>query len=354
MPSLRRPRTLAVVALAIALGAAVGVGGVGVLDSAVGSTDQSASADGPQVTAHEPTVTGTESPPSTPSDDATAHTATPAPSEAANTTWQEYRLVVVFRNDDIQPSYEFSTMKAVDRVFVTEDVPVTNAVIPFLDGTAISSDEETCTYLRELGHRHPNTFEFAVHGYSHENRAEFFGGSEFGSIPYDTQREWIAAGADELSTCTGTRPTTFVPPMNTYDENTTRAVADSELEVVSGGSWFTRSYYGETGVFRNGSVVHVASTNDYVKNWTTMETKSRAELESEFDESYAEGGTYAMMIHYPDFDTPERRADLRALLRHAKSHDGVRFMTVGEVGSRRSNGTMVRTDEGWRVLEGSA
>lgn len=353
MPSSRRLRAAALVVIAIALGAVVG-GGVGFVDSVIGSDGPSTSADAPPATTGAPTATEAEPTASTPtSADATARTATPVPSNAADTAWEEYRLVVVFRNDDIQPSYEFSTMKAVDRVFVEEDVPVTNAVIPFMGGTAISSSEETCTYLRKLGRHHPNTVEFAVHGYAHENRADFFGGSEFGSIPYETQREWVAAGTEELAACTGTRPTTFVPPMNTYDENTTRAVADAGLEVVSGGSWFTRSYYGETGVFRNGTLRHVASTNGYVSNWTTMETKSRAELTAEFDESYAEGGTYVMMIHYPDFDTPERRADLRALLRHAKSRDGVRFMTVGEVGSRRSNGTMVRTDEGWRVLEGS-
>ncbi|WP_241432348.1 DUF2334 domain-containing protein [Halogeometricum borinquense] len=338
----RRLRSAVVVLVVLVIGASVGVGGVTFLDTNwlfPTSDSTSPPAATPDATADAATQTPA------------APTTTPRPSSAANTTWKEYQLVAVFRNDDIKPNPDPTTMQAVDRVFADENVPVTNAVIPFPGGEPISSSKETCSYLRELRRDNPTTFEFALHGYTHEKRTEFYGASEFGSVPSETQQEWITVGTRELTVCTGVRPTTFVPPMNTYDKNTTRAVAASNLTVISGGSWFTEPYYGERGVFRASNVVHVGNTTGYVANWTTMETKSRSDLRADFDKAYAEGGTYAMMLHYPHFDTAERRSDLRALLRYAKSHDGVRFMTVGEVGSRLSNETMERTDEGWRVLE---
>ncbi|MDS0294197.1 DUF2334 domain-containing protein [Halogeometricum luteum] len=377
-------RHAALVSLAVAIGVGVAVVGAGVL--APGGFSLVPGADTPSAAAGTPSTdstataspatpvsgasdasagtAGTAPPTETPAQSAAtpeastdettdpdADTARTADAEPANATWTEYRLVVAFRNDDIQPYYEASTMRAVDDVFVEEGVPVTNAVIPFVGGENISEADDTCRYLRELGRDHPRTFEFALHGYTHENRTDFHGSSEFGGQPYETQLRWMQEGTDELVACTGDRPTTFVPPMNTYDENTTRAAAETNYTTVSGGSWFTRTYYGEAPVFENGSVVHVASSGGYVEDWTTMETKSRADLTAEFDEAYADGGTFVMMIHYPDFDTPEKRADLRALLEHAKSREDVRFVTVGELGSRVANGTMERTDDGWRVYE---
>lgn len=363
-PSDRPLRHAALVSLAVAIGVAVGGAGVlapGGFSLAPGTDAPSAAPTGnlstdstatvsPTTPADAGTVAPTDTPAESPSTPAPTANET-ADTNPANGTWNEYRLVVAFRNDDIQPYYEASTMRAVDAVFIEENVPVTNAVIPFIGGQNITDADDTCAYLRELGRDHPDTFEFALHGYTHENRTDFYGSSEFGAQPYETQRAWMQAGTAELTACTGDRPTTFVPPMNTYDENTTRAAAATDYTTVSGGSWFTRQYYGEAPVFENGSVVHVASAGGYAENWATMETKSRAELQADFDEAYAEGGTFVMMIHYPDFDTPEKRADLRALLEHAKSREDVRFVTVGEFGSRVANGTMERTDDGWRVYE---
>ncbi|ELZ33346.1 deacetylase [Halogeometricum pallidum JCM 14848] len=367
MPTSDRPlRHAAPVSLAVAIGVGVAVVGAGVLVPGGFSLVPGATAPSAAPTANLTTdSTATASPPTPASVGTAAPTEAPAESpptpvptanetadaQPANGTWREYRLVVAFRNDDIQPYYEASTMRAVDAVFVEEGVPVTNAVIPFVGGRNITDADDTCAYLRELGREHPDTFEFALHGYTHENRTDFYGSSEFGAQPYETQRAWMREGTDELLACTGERPTTFVPPMNTYDENTTRAAAAADYVTVSGGSWFTRQYYGEAPVFESGSVVHVASAGGYVENWATLETKSRADLRADFDEAYAEGGTFVMMIHYPDFDAPENRADLRALVEHAKSREDVRFVTVGELGSRVANGTMVRTDDGWRVSE---
>jgi len=48
--------------------------------------------------------------------------------------WTEYETIAVFRNDDIQPWYKTNTRRAVDRVFIEEDVPVTLGVIPAVNG----------------------------------------------------------------------------------------------------------------------------------------------------------------------------------------------------------------------------
>jgi peptidoglycan/xylan/chitin deacetylase (PgdA/CDA1 family) len=357
MTNQTRLRTAALVLVALVVGVGVGLGvvGVGVFDDAGLLADGSASVSDQSDVA----AASTETPAPTPADVApsesgidAAPTRTPRP-EAANATWEEYRLVATFRNDDVKPADDPSAMRAVDRIFVEEGVPVTSGVIPYPGGTPLSEATATCEYLRELATSNPNTVEFALHGYTHENRSDFYGASEFGGAPYDTQREWIRAGTAELTACTGERPTTFVPPMNSYDRNTTRALTDADYSVVSGGSWFTEPYYGERGVFRADGIVHAGNTTGYVTDWSTVERKSRAELRADFDRAYRHGGTYMLMLHPQHFDTAKRRGDLRAHVRYVRSHEDVRLMTVGELGLRLAKGTMKRTEDGWRVLEPS-
>jgi len=142
-------------------------------------------------------------------------------------TWSSYRSIVIFRNDDIQPNYRADVMRDVDQVFIDEDVPVTQGVIP------ARSDGELCQYLQQQQRAHPETFEYALHGYTHERRTEFNGGSEFGGLPPDRQAALIRAGTAAMRDCVDETPMTFVPPFNTYDNATARALADEGVQPPS-------------------------------------------------------------------------------------------------------------------------
>ncbi|MFB1063824.1 DUF2334 domain-containing protein [Natrinema sp. H-ect4] len=260
-------------------------------------------------------------------------------------TWSSYRSIVIFRNDDIQPNYRADVMRDVDQVFIDEGVPVTQGVIP------ARSDGELCQYLQQQQRAHPETFEYALHGYTHERRTEFNGGSEFGGLPPDRQAALIRAGTAAMRDCVDETPMTFVPPFNTYDNATARALADEGYTAVSGGGWFTAEYYNETDPFTANGTVHVPNTNSFVRNWTTNEFYSQSSLEGQFDDAYRNGDLYVQMLHYQAFTSDAELETLRGLIGHMKSRDDVAFMTVGEFAHKQKHGLLERTETGWRVKE---
>lgn len=288
---------------------------------------------------------------------------TPATAETSDDpTWEEYDSIVIFRNDDIQPWYETEMMRAVDQVFIDEDVPVTLGIIPNPGGDLpLTDDEETCEYLGTLQNEHPGQFEMALHGYTHQPETEFYNGSEFGGLAYDEQSSRLAEGDRILSECVNPS-TTFVPPMNTYDNDTVRAVDEGRYTTISGGTWFTDQYYNrngagnETAHFETDGVHHVPSTQAF-EDWDAYDGSGEVPfqetetLTSEFDETHEENGVYVQMIHYQYFTTEERLEQLRELIQHMKSTDNVGFMTVGQFSAGLENGTIEQTDDGWRVLE---
>ncbi|WP_254761891.1 DUF2334 domain-containing protein [Natrinema marinum] len=265
------------------------------------------------------------------------------------TAWQSYRSIVIFRNDDVQTGYRADAMHAVDRVFIEENVPVTQGVIPPLEDDR--SSRELCSYLREQADAHPETFEYALHGYTHDRRTGFHGGSEFGGLPPERQQELLQEGTAALESCVGQPPTTFVPPFNTYDEATASTLAEHGYAAVSGGEWFTRAYFNETGPFAANGILHLPNTHSFVRNWTTNEFYSQRTLERRFDDAYRDGDLYVQMLHYPTFTSEEKLRRLRGLIDHAKSKGDVAFMTVGEFARKYERGRLERTETGWRVEE---
>ncbi|MFB6078332.1 MAG: DUF2334 domain-containing protein [Halarchaeum sp.] len=268
--------------------------------------------------------------------------------------WHRYRTIVVFRDDDVQRGWRPDTLRAVHDVFLRTDVPLTDAVIPHIGDGSITESRSLCAYLTGLRRDHPGQFEYALHGYTHDARTGFHGGSEFGDVPYDTQRALIRNGTRELTACTGERPRTFVPPMNTYDDATVRALRASNYTTVSSADWFERSYRGRTGVFTTGGVTHIPERGAFVKNWTSGAFYTDRELEARFDAAYRNRSLYVQMLHYWSFTTDSHRAALRGLIAHMQSKPGVRFMTLGELHRGLANGTIERTEDGWRVRETAA
>ena len=269
----------------------------------------------------------------------------------ASHEWHSYESIVVFRNDDIQPYYRAEAMRAVDRVFVEAGVPVTLGVIPATGDEPLDPDGRLCGYLRGLASTHPGTFELAVHGYSHDRETGFHGGSEFGGLPAAEQRRRVDRATAIFEDCVRQSPRTFIPPMDTYDDATVAALADQEYEVVSGGGWFTREFYGEAGLFRRGGLLHVPNDQSFVEHWTTNEFHDQRTLEAAFDDAHRNNSIHVQMLHYPQFDSPESRDRLRALIEHMRSRDGVAFTTLGRLSQRFRDGTIRPTDDGWELYE---
>ncbi|QCC57143.1 DUF2334 domain-containing protein (plasmid) [Natrinema thermotolerans] len=273
----------------------------------------------------------------------------PERSVSGTGTWMDYQSIVIFRNDDVQPNYRSETRRAVDRVFIEENVPVTLGIVPAIDNEELP--DEFCRSLREQANSHPDTFEYALHGYSHEERTDFHGGSEFGGLPAERQATLIREGTTALQACLQQTPTTFIPPFDNYDNATAAALADEEYAALSGGTWFTEAYYNETGPFERNGIRHLPASRSFVRNWTTNEFYAQSRLEAAFDDAYRDGEVYIQTLHYPTFTTESRQDRLRGLINHMQSRDGVTFMTVGEFAHKYEHGEIKRTGDGWRVLE---
>lgn len=270
------------------------------------------------------------------------------------TTEEAYDAVVVFRNDDVQAGYEFETMRAVDRVFVEEEVPVSLGVIA--DG--LEPEGQTCSYLRDLTDDHGERFEIAAHGDTHEAETEFGGRSEFGGLDRDAQAAKVERMTERLEACTDQRPTTFVAPFDTYDRTTAEVLADRGYETASGGQ-HTRKRLGAdgesevTGVFEAANLTHVPQSMGMVADWETRELHDLETLETAFEAAAENGSVYVQMLHYQALTEPEDRDRLRAFVRSIESYGDVRFATLGELGELVRNDRLRydETDEQWYVTE---
>lgn len=257
-----------------------------------------------------------------------------------------YDLIVIMRNDDPAPGYAMDALKAVNEIFIDEQVPVTHGVIPSR-GTPLDEADAFCEYVRNTATEHPGLFDVSLHGYTHEAETDFRGQSEFGGLSADEQGQHIRDGIAILEGCVDEPVDTFIPPFNTYDQTTVVELVDAEIPIVSGGKWFTRDYFDTADIpFTAGGALHIPQTHAFVSDWETAAFYSLEDMIAAFDRVYAEGDLYVQMMHYQHFTTNERLDQLRSLLRHIK-RDGVGFMTLTAFGNAYLDGTIKRAEEGW-------
>lgn len=270
-------------------------------------------------------------------------------------------MVLLFRNDDLEPGHADDLRRTIDEVFIEETVPVTNAVIPIhSEDNPITDAEAFCEEVRERRREHPHIFEYSLHGYEHTAITdEFYTGdggfesgqlSEFGGLPYDEQRARIGDGKRILDECTGTTTRSFVPPYATYDDATVQALADEGPTVISGSGWFTDVYFGETDPFETYGVLHVPDDNDFVSDWETLEFHDQQYLRDEFDAAYENGSLYVQTLHYWTFSSAERLTQLRSFIDYVKRHEDVLLMTIGTFADAYRAARLVRTDDGWTYV----
>jgi peptidoglycan/xylan/chitin deacetylase (PgdA/CDA1 family) len=181
------------------------------------------------------------------------------PASNAQVTTAAQAKRVMFRDDDVTPM-SLDALKAVNQVHIDEGVPVTLGVIParsfpaqaplfyqkgyrvelnrsIVDkGGLINSsfNSSFAEYLRSLAPS--KLFELAQHGYQHRNNSELFGlsvPSEVRGMSYDEQYTLIEGGRSLMQSAFGAAPTSFIPPFNTGDENTLKALSKLGFTVYS-------------------------------------------------------------------------------------------------------------------------
>lgn len=162
-------------------------------------------------------------------------------------------LTVVFRYDDCSMRSPIMSELEILRIFQKHGMRITFALTPFVcagDGHETKPQPEL-TYTQErvfsltpfLG---DSTLEPALHGLRHQNvlegghpwQSDFIGVgfSEFFGLDLETQKSSIERGADYLENMFGVRPAVFVPPWNSYDLTTIRALEDLGFACLSAGA----------------------------------------------------------------------------------------------------------------------
>lgn len=156
----------------------------------------------------------------------------------------EKQIIVVFRYDDYSNTTPTDLEINLLGLFQGHNVTCTFSVVPFAadtypPGSHIDENhrlsEEKASILRNA--LDAGTVDVALHGCTH--RAAFREGylTEFRHVDYKIQEEKITRGKLCLEESLRTRITIFVPPWNSYDENTLQILEKEKFRVISSGTF---------------------------------------------------------------------------------------------------------------------
>jgi len=228
------------------------------------------------------------------------------------------KVIVVFRNDDIQ---EFSASADAYRflqLFVENGIPQTYAVVPFKKD--LTKDAVLVSLLKDQQAR--GLAEIALHGYAHENHAGKRR-SEFAGRPLEEQWEKIRSGKAHLERIFQRNVVTFIPPFNSYDQQTLQACVRSGIQVLSSSHFFP---------IPNSFPIQVANLN-----FLLTDPASRVELAS------SHGGDLSIFIvYYHSYMEDIYRSDdylgkAKRLIQVIRQHPNIEVDTLGSVALRHAD-----------------
>ena len=154
---------------------------------------------------------------------------------------KEKSVNLVFRLDDFSAVSSTDMEVRVIELFREHRAAVTFGVIPFVCAQDIADPSEQ-RLLPLPAHKAEilragvaaGTVDIALHGYSHQT-VWAHSRTEFEGLAYDDQLEKLTRGKEALDKVSGGPIRIFIPPWNSYDLNTVRALDQLEINVVSAG-----------------------------------------------------------------------------------------------------------------------
>lgn len=146
---------------------------------------------------------------------------------------------LIFRFDDYSARSSTDIELKIIDAFRKSNASITFGVIPFI--TAGNVDEPSSVNIVPLPIAKADilktafkqgVLDVALHGYSHQT-AYAKKKTEFSGLPYDVQIDKLAKGKKYIEGMTNIPITTFVPPWNTYDLNTLKALDKLGFSIIS-------------------------------------------------------------------------------------------------------------------------
>jgi len=136
--------------------------------------------------------------------------------------------------DDVQTHWYNEIVINLTMTHYMLQIPLTISIIPNRPGYGnFTSDLELVEHLRRMLILDKSLFEIAQHGWNH---TDYNGNGEFSGRPYDEQRRDIARGKEVLKEAFEDLigdVTTFVPPFDMWDENTSKVLRELGYRVLS-------------------------------------------------------------------------------------------------------------------------
>jgi peptidoglycan/xylan/chitin deacetylase (PgdA/CDA1 family) len=276
-------------------------------------------------------------------------------SNASTSVAGDAKKYVIFRDDDIS-ARSLNTLQAINQVHIDENVPVTLAVIPHPNANGTGNElltEPLYSYLRSI--QGNPLFEFAQHGYDHVNYvanasdspvqeglvparpyADLDGSpnrSEFRERPYEDQYTAIKQGRDDLRAAFGVTPTTFVPPFNTGDNNTLKALNALRFTLYSTSlADFHVQAENLQGITVQGETFGLGWKNDTLWKWRVQNLTKYTDAALD---AAAPGDSIVIYYHYWTFNKQDGSPDLanigllKQYIEHLKNRGDVLFTTLG-------------------------
>lgn len=257
------------------------------------------------------------------------------------------RVIVIFRMDDPQPRWRFNALKRGVDLFVKEEIPLTLGVIPYVGGKFKASEDRLFSaYMRRLLITKSSLIEVALHGLTHDVRTYMKGKSEFAGLPMEEQLKMIKEGKSILGEI-GAKVRVFIPPFDTYDNNTIEALRKAGIIVLSARYMNENESVGIPEVIDGLVVIHASQS--LIGNWSTMTLNSYSDIKSSFDEMYEKGGVFVLEMHYHIFTKKQALRLVNDLIHYMKSKGNVAFMELGDFGEGYLNGTIRKEDGVWVI-----
>ena len=236
----------------------------------------------------------------------------------------ESRVHVVFRYDDYGNASPTEIERGFFDLLKAHGLRCTVGVIPFVRSKETRQDvgleQAKARLLREAVKA--GIVEAAVHGYHHRAIGKYRRGkgNEWAGVPFDEQKGKLRRAKRHLEEAVGAEVVTFLPPWNSYDAETVRALAETGYRCL--------------GASRRGEAVSGFSLA-YLPATCTL-----SELPTAVDQARRLGGSdhvIVVQLHAFDMD-PQRggltRDQLNEVLAWVQGQEDIRVSTLSDVSRR--------------------
>lgn len=193
---------------------------------------------------------------------------------------------VAFRFDDIQNFWLNDVQIKVMETFYEKETPVTIGII----GNHFGKDEKLVNSVKNFVNANFD-LEIANHGWEHE---------DFAKYNKNEQSELLKKSNDALTEILGVTPTTFIPPLNSFNEDTLYAMTENGLKYFSTELDESDAVYQVSGF----SVYHFpegAATGKLNKEISLFEGLSHEETLSDIHTSIENYGFAVVTLHPQEF-----------------------------------------------------